>query len=354
MKKLGILLLSGAALLAAADKIVGGPYVVHDTARSATVVWVVQSDEVTLTPPDGSAALTAPALRVEKTTFTGLRPGTHYDYQVPGHEGMKGSFQTPPTGAAPYHFVVFGDTRTRHDVARSVIQAILKNGVPDFVLHSGDMVADGNNTALWPIFFDIEKDLLRQAPIFPALGNHERDCRNFYDFFQMTAPYYSFNWGNGHFIVLDSDLANAAPTKIGRDAFWTEQTRWLEADLEASQNAEFRFVLAHHPPFTAVAHRQGANPQMTALTPMFEKYHVTAAFFGHDHNYQRYLKNGIQYIVSGGGGAPLYDVGNPDKSIIQKAVSVENFVAVSVDGKKIHMDAYAVDGKKIDEVDIQH
>jgi len=51
--------------------------------------------------------------------------------------------------------------------------------------------------------------------------------------------------------------------------------------------------MAHHPPFTAVPSRQGTNTHMTALTAMFEKYHVSAGFFGHDHNYQHYLKNGI-------------------------------------------------------------
>jgi hypothetical protein len=53
-------------------------------------------------------------------------------------------------------------------------------------------------------------------------------------------------------------------------------------------------VVGHHPPFTAVASRQNDNRHMTALTPMLEKYHVSAAFFGHDQNYQHYLKNGIE------------------------------------------------------------
>jgi hypothetical protein len=68
--------------------------------------------------------------------------------------------------------------------------------------------------------------------------------------------------------VINSDLENAAPTKTGRDAFWQEQTRWLEGDLDGAQRAAFRFVFAHHPPMTAVRRRQGDNPQMTALEPL--------------------------------------------------------------------------------------
>ena len=198
-----------------------------------------------------------------------------------------------------------------------------------------------------------EKQLLRQTVFFPALGNHERNAHDFFEFFQASSPYYSFNWGNGHFTVLNSDVPNSAASPKQRDAFWSEQVRWLEEDLQNSQKAAYRFVVAHHPPFTAVKSRQGNNAHMTALVPMFEKYHVSAAFFGHDHNYQHYLKNGIHYVITGGGGAPLYDVDTPPEGITQKVVKIENFVSVSVQGKTAHVDAVAIDGRKLDEIEIQ-
>ena len=201
--------------------------------------------------------------------------------------------------------------------------------MPDFVLQTGDMAENGKDSALWATFFDIEHELLRQTSFFPSLGNHDRNASEFYDFFQTRTPYYSFNWGNAHFIVINTDIANVSTSKIARDEFWERQTKWLEEDLAANQKADYRFVVGHHPPFTAVERRQGDNPHMTALTPMFEKYHVTAGLFGHDHNYQHYLKNGVHYIVSGGGGAPLYDVNKPDPAITQKVASIENFVSPS-------------------------
>ncbi|MGA3242867.1 MAG: hypothetical protein ABSG03_42035 [Bryobacteraceae bacterium] len=69
---------------------------------------------------------------------------------------------------------------------------------------------------------------------------------------------------------------------------------------------------------SAVASRHNANKEMTALIPLFEKYRVTAAFFGHDHNHQHYLKNDIHYVITGGGGAPLYDVAMPPIDITIK------------------------------------
>lgn len=333
------------------DKIVGGPYTVQASARGATVVWVVEAAQVTVQAA-GQAAKTSPAFRVEKTTLTGLTPNTRYEYEV-GGKGLKGSFKTAPTPDQPYNFVLYGDNRTRHDVHRNVIAQLVKNGIPDFIVQTGDMVEDGNNNSLWPIFFDIERDLLRQTAIFPSLGNHERNAQDYYDFFPGTHAYYSFNWGNAHFTVFNSDIGNAAIGKNEKDAFWAEQTKWMEEDLAGAQAAEYRFVVAHHPPYSAVASRAPGNAHIAALVPMWEKYHVSAALFGHDHNYQHYSKNGIQYVVCGGGGAPLYDVNSPAKDITVKLESVENFVKVSVEGKTAKFKSIAIDGHTVDEFEIK-
>ena len=338
-----------AAALCAAPKVVGGPYVVNATSRGATVAWIVESEQVKWHAP-GAADKMAPSLRMEYSGITGLQPNTRYDYEA---GGRKGWFKTAPTGAEPFRFVLYGDVRTRHDVHRRVIAAILKNGVPDLVVHSGDLVENGQDSALWATFFDIERDLLSQTAFFPSLGNHERNSDEFYDFFHTRLPYYSFNWGNAHFAVIDSDVANVSTSKIARDAFWAQQTKWLEEDLAANQKADYRFVLAHHAPFTAVERRQGDNPHMTALTPMFEKQRVTAGLFGHDHNYQHYLKNGVHYVVSGGGGAPLYDVNKPDPAITQKVVSIENFVSVSVNGKIAKVQAIDINGNVLEEFEFR-
>lgn len=356
MKKAGLFLLATlwmAPHASSQEKLAGGPYVVNVGPKSATVVWIVEAGHASLGTEPGKLELTAPVLRAKKVSFTGLKPGTTYYYDATGTEEGKGSFKTAPNGPSSFQFVVYGDTRTRHDVHRQVIAAILKKTSPDFVLHTGDLVANGADASLWPIFFDIERQLLRKAAFFPSLGNHERNDRNFYEFFDLPAtPYYSFDWGSCHFIVLDSDINNVAKSDAARQAFWSEQVRWLEEDLKKSQSADFRFVSAHHPPLTAVARRQGDNPEMTALMPMFEKYKVTAGFFGHDHNYQHYLKNGIHYFITGGGGAPLYDVDKPPEGITRKVASTENFVVVNVNGKGAHVEAFKPDGQMLDAADL--
>ena len=359
-----VFLLGALGVVHAADKIVGGPYVVNPTARTATIGWVVETSAVRVGDEPGKLNRSIPVLRSEKVSLTGLKPGTTVHYRVPvpatgatpaareaALAAAAGYFKTPPTGRANFRFVVFGDTRTRHDLHQRVVTAIAGTN-PDFVVHTGDLVSDGYDTSLWPLFFTIERELLRKTVFFPVLGNHERNNRRFHEFFDVASPYYAFNWGSAHFIILDSDVANVSTSSVAREAFWNEQIRWFEDDLAKSQKADFRFVVMHHPPYTAYQKASHMSPEALSLVPLFEKYHVSAVLAGHDHNYQHHLKNGIHYIVTGGGGAPLAPVDQPIPGMTLKVESIEHYLPVQVEGDRAHIQAIALDGRVIDTIEL--
>jgi hypothetical protein len=117
-----------------AEKLVGRPFVVRVGPRSATVVWIAEAGEATLGTEPGNADKTAPMLRAEKASYMGLQPGTTYYYDALGRNEGRGSFQTAPSRAADFQFVVYGDTRTRNDTHHRVIAAVVKHGIPDFVM----------------------------------------------------------------------------------------------------------------------------------------------------------------------------------------------------------------------------
>lgn len=336
----------------AADAVVG-PWVVEPAKQTATIGWITETSQVKVGTAPDQLTQSIPVLHYQKVSLTGLKPGQTIYYDAFGSDEGAGHFKTPPPPGTPFHFVVFGDTRTRDALHARIAAAIVKDN-PDFVVHTGDLVQNGYDTAQWPNFFQIEHELLRQTVFFPVLGNHERDNPQFNEFFDLKNPYYSFDWGSAHFALIDGDVANTGPDPEARERFWSEQKQWLEDDLEHSQTAQFRFVVMHEPPVTVNhKHPNHVSTWTPTLVPMFEKHHVTAVFAGHDHNYQHHLKDGIHYVITGGGGAPLAPAEEPLPAITLKVESVEHFVRVHVDGERAAVEAVALDGHLIDRFELK-
>jgi len=86
------------------------------------------------------------------------------------------------------------------------------------------------------------------------------------------------------------------------------QLRWLEAELQKSQNYKTRLVFCHIPLYDP---RDGDKPhslkpgEAAKLSALFKKYKVTHVFAGHIHSYYAGDWEGLPYTISGGAGAPL-------------------------------------------------
>ncbi len=336
-----------------APKLHGAPYVTQVTATSALVNWMVRVGPISVGESPEQLTTAATGWRVERVPLTGLKPGTTYYYDVlrDGSAEGRGQFTTAPRPGAPgdFSFIVYGDTRSRHDVHRLVANKIGQQEY-DFAVHTGDLVADGGKPDMWPPFFENGQELLRKSAIFPALGNHERNSPSFYEVFNADRRgYYSFDWGNAHFAVINSDVNNYTATPEGREKYWNEQLQWLDKDLAAAAKADYRFVVFHHPPYTATGQRQQGSARIAEIvTPVIGKHKVSAVFSGHDHNFQHHVTGGVHYVVTGGGGAPLYETDALIPEVTIAAERVENFVVVRVNGKKASATAISLDGRTLD------
>ena len=92
------------------------------------------------------------------------------------------------------------------------------------------------------------------------------------------------------------------------------------------------------------------------LHSLFKQAGVQLVFNGHDHDYERSQYDGIYYIVAGGGGAPQgggMDAAPPHPQKCSQVFTFEfNFVQVDVDGDRLVMTVYNMDGDRIDRLQL--
>ncbi|MEI6467560.1 MAG: metallophosphoesterase family protein [Verrucomicrobiota bacterium] len=290
-------------------------------------------------------AFAAPSARFHHVNVDGLKPGTPYRFRVES-DGAKaeGAFRTAVKPGRPFTFAAWGDNRSQPERHAEVAAALTKFK-PDFILNTGDLVAYGPGEPLWTQFFEIERALLRASPVYAVPGNHEMNASAYFAYFPFPHDF-TFDYGDAHFVALDSNLSAANLAK---------QVEWLKADLAAHQSARWRIVFLHHPVYTCTdrpARRGEAEVTRKRLEQTLQDGRVQLVLSGHDHNYQRHEAEGITYIVTGGGGAPLYDL-KADTPNVKAAKAAHHHVEVSVQQDLMKVRAVEPTGAVIDSFEIR-
>jgi predicted phosphodiesterase len=198
-------------------------------------------------------------------------------------------------------FVVLGDrTNTPNAKAYEMVLRDVERIRPDFVVTVGDFINGYKDSAGTVRDWDETLPALKllTCPIYLAPGNHDittPDVRGL--FIQKTGrnPYYSFDYQNSHFIIMDNSLVESA------DKLDPDQMKWLEKDLKGLKNKQGIYIFMHKP-FWAAGVGQGKPDK---LHDLFKKYKVTAVFTGHWHSYASETYDGIRYVVMGSSGAEI-------------------------------------------------
>ncbi len=293
-------------------------------------------------------------LTVEDTTFSakhsitleGLLPGGLYHYRVrtsSGYISQDLTFRTVPESEV-IRFVAFGDNRTDSSAHQQVVNQILNQNF-DFAVNTGDLVADGIDIRKWNTFFNIEENLIKNFSYMPIVGNHEQpedDGSKFYYLFSLphNEKWYSFNSGNIHLIGLDTEAD-----------LMGEQMDWLLNDLNSvslDPSIDWKIVFLHRPPYSSGSHGSQLDVR-NAWSGIFEDYGVDIVLCGHDHDYERSVPiGGVTYIVTGGGGAPLYPVGSSWWTAYSE--SSHHFILFTVTGDMLNLKAIRSDGTSMDSL----
>lgn len=302
------------------------PYLQFATRTSMTVMC--ETDRPTTcvveygpaSPPAKRAE--SPLGTVHEVRLDGLAPSAKHFYRVvctdaDGRQlaGPPGTFHTAVGDGEAYSFCVIGDTQ-RNPAVTARLAKLMWDRRPHFVLHMGDVVDDGPDKRQWVHdLFGPCRELFARVPVYPCIGNHEKDHQHYYRYFSLPAPEYryAFRYGNAEFFSLDSNK----PVGPG-----SEQQRWLDAAL-AKSTAAWKVCYHHHPCYssdsddygntwTGDSRRQDTNA--ARLVPVYEKHSVDLALNGHIHLYERTWPvragkvdraKGVTYLTSGGGGGRL-------------------------------------------------
>lgn len=219
-------------------------------------------------------------------------------------------------------FVIFGDSRKtlaaefwrkRYDRERLLVIEAIAAENPAFVLNTGDLVAYGSDPEDWRSFYEENRPIFsRRIPYYAGLGNHEyygdneRALANYFSFFPHLAgrKWYEIRFPPVLVVVLDSNFGDLPRGEASLQDEWLSRTL---AAAEADPSIRHVLVTCHHPPYTnSVVHSDSREVQERFVRRLTPK--VKAFISGHVHSYERFVRDGVQFVVSGGGGAPLTPV----------------------------------------------
>ena len=349
---------------AAAARCVRGPYLQNPAAGSVEIRWELDRAGASavefFTGGETEQRAHSPfSGRKHRAKLAGLRAGERYRYRIlVGSERATElyEFRAAPRADQAFTFAVFGDfgqgTPGQMAMARQ-----LEKSPAEFALLTGDLIyGRGEEEHYDARFFAPYRKSLRRMNFWPALGNHDvgtKDGAAVLAIFDVpangpvgvqTGRHYSFDYGNAHIVALDS---NASPQLLRSTII-----PWLERDLVASRQP-WKFVFFHHPPFSSAGHGENAKTR-DLLVPVFARQKVDIVFGGHDHAYERIKpRDGVLYIVSGNGGARLYEHKNPHAYTDFFYNKKHGFTEVKVDGSRLTLRHVNADGEQVDRTVIE-
>ncbi|HEU0034532.1 MAG TPA: metallophosphoesterase family protein [Kofleriaceae bacterium] len=334
------------------------PYLQQVTTESAMIGWVTTSpdgEHLDVTTVAGLPVMSAVATVQEGNqrsagekqmwaTISGLQPDTVYCYSLANGTKLSDriGFRTAPTADStrPIRILAFGDSG-----GGGADQLALRDQMFKFpyelIIHTGDIAYDDGTIGQFEDnVFGVYSDLFKSIPFMPAAGNHEyKTLRGapFRDVFALPGDsgekWYSYDWGRIHFAVLDTE------------SDYRTQAEWLDQDLATSQ-APWKIVYMHRPPYSSGDH--GSDLALrNVLAPVLESHHVQLLLAGHDHDYERMVpQNGVEYVVTGGGGRGTYNVGT--SSFTAFSDEVIHFVTLEVGVDELTLHAIDANGNEFD------
>ncbi|MCD6238235.1 MAG: metallophosphoesterase [Thermotogae bacterium] len=287
-------------------------------------------------------------------------------------------------GKTSFTFIVFGDNRGTSPARPlpPVLKQILKEIdllCPDFAVNTGDILVGYTDTpeqgkAEVKEYAYYLNTYAPDVAHITVCGNHEDQVLPAFRERFGKKLYFDFYYGNSHFIVLNT-VFNDHKRGIYNDndgLHTLGQLDWLKKVMPDKQNTTHTFVFSHVPMYSALTPDFGPHPKCfaerenrDAVAKLFANNHIDAYIAGHEHLFYEEIHDGVRYITSGGGGAPIYapvtggaitNTGNGSRAVMEDpaldmngvgqgyhcnvkfpagALGIYNYILIKVNGDKV-------------------
>ncbi|MCL2896941.1 purple acid phosphatase family protein [Brenneria tiliae] len=268
--------------------------------------------------PDESVGIDITAVKetIYDADASGLQPGTLYYYQVGAKNGALsdiGKFKTSGGADKAITFIQYTDTQNaywnehkRNEAqfgADTLFQAQKIAPRADFVLHTGDFVEIAEAEDEWLDLMTRSQKGFLQMSLAVVPGNHDEYAldekelfpKKFNEHFNLDSAgkidggsYYSFDYNNAHFIVLNTnDYKNKDKKALGE-----QQLAWLREDVQkARKNGAKWIILSYHKPLFSKSYHSLEDEDVQNVRDDFmqaiDDLDIDLALQGHDHVFSR-------------------------------------------------------------------
>ncbi len=322
--------------------------------------------------------------------FQGLDPATAYCYRV--GDGQVWSewnvFRTASATPEPFRFLYVGDEQNyiKSLWSRSIRRAYAAAPDARFLVHAGDLIAEGYDDSLWGEWADALAFISATVPSIPVPGNHDLhrpsgapDAKtslaaawpwrrhfvlptNGPDLDDMPGQSYYIDYQGLRMISLDVNaFSEDGFDAAARQRVMDKELEWLTRVLSANPN---RWTIVNqHQGIYAIAQGREYAAMRAALAPLYEKYRVDLVLQGHDHCYARTHKiardrivdpaaPGVVYVISVSG-PKMYKTQKMNSQYMAKIIENEQFYQiVDVSPERLALTAYSIDGAMADRFEL--
>ncbi len=211
-------------------------------------------------------------------------------------------------GNESVEFAIFGDTagsefpfssrRSGYAALRALMARLIERK-PRFVVSTGDLATQATHLA----YRRLRKTLGHlPLPFITTPGNHDLVERRI-----VQAQYFRALFGSDH-----GDITVGPARLILINNAWGSlsdaQLDWVETTLARPTEAAFTLVFCHKPifdPRSDAYYGMEHRPHAEWLHERFARAKISAVFSGHIHSLLHTERDGVNYVISGGGGSKL-------------------------------------------------